>query len=324
VNIPSENTNKQRKSIDPKQKLQPARVIIPLSNVKIEEGQPFRLACKIDGLPKPKIVWLKNGEPLPASNRLSSDYDLHTSIASLKVADSRPDDVGRYTAMGENEVGMDNTWCEAFVVNTSNIDRTPLVDPKSFMYLERPVAHEPRVIDETTGRPARFTVHLPSQIRLAEGGQGLNVKCRLDGYPVPSLVWLKDNEPLMASNRVTTSHDVTSGDVNVHFDFVKSLDAGIYVCKAENAYGSDETFSEMQIVSEKGVDERPQTGNPGVFSLLDIPQLPSDGIEEIVRGMKPEVIVPLKNIRVVEEKPVFMDCKIIGWPKPKVKKCLAN
>lgn len=33
----------------------PPHVIVPLSNVKITEGEPLKLACKIDGYPKPKV-----------------------------------------------------------------------------------------------------------------------------------------------------------------------------------------------------------------------------------------------------------------------------
>ena len=35
--------------------VQPPKVIIPLSNVKLEEGQSVLLACKIEGIPRPKV-----------------------------------------------------------------------------------------------------------------------------------------------------------------------------------------------------------------------------------------------------------------------------
>lgn len=33
----------------------PPKVIVPLSNVKLEEGQSVLLACKIEGQPRPKV-----------------------------------------------------------------------------------------------------------------------------------------------------------------------------------------------------------------------------------------------------------------------------
>lgn len=37
-------------------RLIPPKVVIPLQNAKIEEGNCMRLACKIDGFPKPKVL----------------------------------------------------------------------------------------------------------------------------------------------------------------------------------------------------------------------------------------------------------------------------
>jgi hypothetical protein len=41
-----------------KKRYMPPRVIIPLTNVKISEGEPFKLECKIDGYPAPKVAFL--------------------------------------------------------------------------------------------------------------------------------------------------------------------------------------------------------------------------------------------------------------------------
>lgn len=37
------------------QNLRPPKVIIPLSDAKLEEGQTVMLACKIEGYPRPKV-----------------------------------------------------------------------------------------------------------------------------------------------------------------------------------------------------------------------------------------------------------------------------
>ena len=38
------------------EKMSPPKVIVPLSNVKLEEGKTVFLACKIEGQPKPKVI----------------------------------------------------------------------------------------------------------------------------------------------------------------------------------------------------------------------------------------------------------------------------
>lgn len=35
--------------------MKPPKVIIPLTDVKLIEGQPIHLACKIEGVPRPKV-----------------------------------------------------------------------------------------------------------------------------------------------------------------------------------------------------------------------------------------------------------------------------
>lgn len=41
--------------LKPKEHFIPPRVIVPLANVRISEGDPVLLICKIDGYPKPKV-----------------------------------------------------------------------------------------------------------------------------------------------------------------------------------------------------------------------------------------------------------------------------
>jgi hypothetical protein len=38
--------------------MKPPKVIIPLTDVKLVEGQPIHLACKIEGIPRPRVIKL--------------------------------------------------------------------------------------------------------------------------------------------------------------------------------------------------------------------------------------------------------------------------
>lgn len=82
----------QQKPREEKDAMSPPKVIVPLANVQLTEGQPIVLACKIQGLPKPtvniqfllmlnfnclknknlvifKLTWYKDSNVLPASTR---------------------------------------------------------------------------------------------------------------------------------------------------------------------------------------------------------------------------------------------------------------
>ena len=42
--------------LDDAERLQPPKVIIPLSNIQLKEGETVLLIAKIDGYPKPKVT----------------------------------------------------------------------------------------------------------------------------------------------------------------------------------------------------------------------------------------------------------------------------
>lgn len=65
-------------------------------------------------------------------------------------------------------------------------------------------------------------------------GSNLTLRCRMRGYPVPTVTWLKDEKPLNANDRISLNSD---GDL-----FIKGLgvsDTGMYTCEASNDLGVD-------------------------------------------------------------------------------------
>jgi hypothetical protein len=55
---------------DDNEVLQPPKVIIPLQDLKMKEGEPVLLLCKIEGNPKPKVSNLKFFQYLAIGNTL--------------------------------------------------------------------------------------------------------------------------------------------------------------------------------------------------------------------------------------------------------------
>lgn len=125
---------------------------------------------------------------MPAKTRFTTDYDFNTCLASLKIEDARPSDVGVYLMVAENIVGKDDTSCEAFVLNTTNVDQRPLIDPQAFINLEK--VPEPLNMDQPEqmpeGRPPVFIIHLPNQLKLYNG-EKVRVNCKVKGYPLPKV-----------------------------------------------------------------------------------------------------------------------------------------
>lgn len=49
------------------------------------------------------------------------------------------------------------------------------------------------------------TLVLPNEDKRFPVGGNINISCKTDGWPLPSVTWLKDNQPLEPSDRIQIS-----------------------------------------------------------------------------------------------------------------------
>ena len=176
----------QRKGSDI-ENMQPPKIIIPLSNVKLEEGQSVLLACKIEGVPRPKLTWFKDSVVLPAASRYTTTYDLSSNVATLKIDNAQMNDLGTYIVLAENEAGRDQTFCSLFVQQIPGIDQRPLVNPDAFKYLENPPSrYVPNKNDENENLQPPVVVVPLQDLKLNEGEPVL-LMCKIEGNPKPKV-----------------------------------------------------------------------------------------------------------------------------------------
>ena len=318
---PSPPAKERKSSTD---NYQPPRFIIPLEvNKAVDEAQPITLLCKLlEGNPKPRLTWFKNQLPLPASTRSTTAFDMTTGVVSLKISDAQLNDTAVYSVRAENECGGDQTACQVLVKPTPNIDRTSMVNPQAFKYLDRPSDSIPSTkagggLNSERLVPPKVVVPL-ANVKLEEGKSALLV-CKITGEPKPRITWLKDDVPLPAATRYTLHHELPTDVVSLRIDNVQMNDLGTYQVIADNPAGRDHTVGSLFVQQMPGVDRTPIV-NPDAFRYLD--QHP--GVKERKPslgepGEPPRVIVPLQDIGVKESEPVLLMCKIIGNPKPKVR-----
>ncbi|VDP23172.1 unnamed protein product [Soboliphyme baturini] len=75
----------------------------PLGFVQVHEGQDAVFHCQLGGNPKPKICWMKDGEPVAPSQRILMTY--RGTMAELIIKMAFPEDSGSYTLMAQNQFG---------------------------------------------------------------------------------------------------------------------------------------------------------------------------------------------------------------------------
>ncbi len=156
-------------------------------------------------------------------------------------------------------------------------------------------------------------------------------------------VWLKDNAPLAASNRLRTRYDIGTKQVLLQINDARPQDIGEYLVIATNPAGEDSTVCSLSVLPDKpGVDDRafvptdkfrnlerpegqarrPLEIVPGVdiqsfvspdkFRNLDhVPPSTRPGEEEIPEEKRPpRVIQPLSNSDLEELMPVLLTTTI--------------
>ncbi|XP_036444910.1 follistatin-related protein 4 [Colossoma macropomum] len=82
-----------------------------------EPGVAASLHCHADGIPNPKLTWLKNGLDLQPHG--SKQLSLIANGSELHIGSVRYEDTGAYTCIAKNEVGVDEDISSLFVEDSA-------------------------------------------------------------------------------------------------------------------------------------------------------------------------------------------------------------
>ncbi|XP_064465863.1 myosin light chain kinase, smooth muscle-like isoform X4 [Ornithodoros turicata] len=89
----------------------PPKVLVPLRDTTVEDGQSFTLSCEVSGQPPPSAVWSRDGIPLaPSSQDFQVILDGCGTILLL-VREAFPEDSARFACRLRNPSGEATTSC---------------------------------------------------------------------------------------------------------------------------------------------------------------------------------------------------------------------
>ncbi|XP_056358519.1 follistatin-related protein 4 isoform X2 [Oenanthe melanoleuca] len=86
-----------------------------------EPGAPASLRCHAEGIPSPRIAWLKNGADIPP--QLNKQLALLANGSELHISSVRYEDTGAYTCIAKNEVGVDEDISSLFIEDSARKTR---------------------------------------------------------------------------------------------------------------------------------------------------------------------------------------------------------
>ncbi|NXK47271.1 FSTL4 protein, partial [Chauna torquata] len=93
-----------------------------------EPGMSASLKCHAEGIPNPRITWLKNG--IDIMPKLSKQLMLLANGSELHISSVRYEDTGAYTCIAKNEVGVDEDISSLFIEDSAR--KTQKKNPTPF------------------------------------------------------------------------------------------------------------------------------------------------------------------------------------------------
>jgi hypothetical protein len=260
--------------------------LVPLEDLSVTVGSAIELECKVTGQPMPQVKWSKDGGALHDDYRYEWKNDPKAGTYRLKIRDANTYDEGTYRCLATNESGSATT--KAFIRVNEGVSSTLSYTPSA---------------DADKAVAPRFAVKL-SDAR-AQEGQPLVIECKVEGFPLPELVWYKDGEKVYPSDRIKFEQDA-DGNSRLKIPSCKASDDGIYRVIATNPHGSAHDKATATIKKAAGAGPVSERGSTGPEERFDV-------------SKAPKLITPLESVRVPEKQPFTLRCKFSGDPKPTIK-----
>ncbi|XP_077463340.1 palladin isoform X2 [Stigmatopora argus] len=257
-----------------------------LKHYKVFEGMPVTFSCKVDGDPKPKVYWFKDGKQI---SKRSEHYRIGRAAdgtCTLRTAAASLDDDGNYTVMAGNPEGRVSCTGRMMVQAVNQRGRS---QRSAAGQARRPRSRSRDSGDENDNIQERhFRPHFlqaPGDLIVQEG-RLCRMDCKVSGLPTPDLLWQLNGQTV----RPDSAHKMLVRENGVHsliIEPVGARDAGVYTCIASNRAGQN-SFNLELIVAAKELHKAPTFAEK------------------------------LQNTSVSEGHPVRLECRVSGVPYPQI------
>lgn len=193
--------------VEPKEK-RPA-FVADLQDAQAVEGFPIKLEVKLLGHPPPTLKWLHNGIEITPhdAQRAKLSHNAAEGTASLSIDSVNANDTGDYQVIATNDSG-----------SISSVARLSVV---------------PRVDERQPEQAPKFTGGLRDGN--ADEGQELILSAPFVANPVPEIIWSRNDQPLVASDRIRMTCDGKKAGLVIAPAEV--TDSGAYSCLLANPLG---------------------------------------------------------------------------------------
>jgi titin len=197
-----------------------------------------------------RVEWLKNGQAVEASSRITAFFNF--GYVALTIKQVTVHDLGTYTCRAYNAIGEAHTTAQLTVISKKDI----LVDTQHPSGLEK-IQHLEDSSRTTQSRQEeiivtdapRFLGPMKGTSKICEG-QRAHFEARVEPQSDLSMIveWYHNGQPITAANRIQTYHDF--GYVALDILNVREEDAGVYTVVARNNLGEAQLSAKMLVESK--------------------------------------------------------------------------
>lgn len=272
-----------------------------------------------------RVEWFHNGKALWAGSRIKTINDFGFVI--LEVSGIYQRDSGLYTCKATNRHGEATVSCKLQVRGRQGIILEPQLPSnfrtgtESIQKLEETLyKREEITTEEEKPNPPRFIVEIKDNVDVPEGGP-VHFDCRVEPTNDSSMRidWFHNGRPFATGSRVHQINDF--GFISLDIDYTYARDAGEYICRATNKWGSATTKATVTSKSKRTIDYESQL--PSGMSAEKLKELEKGKTSEAPQEDKtyspPKFITHIESTTVEESESVRFECRVEPKDDPKLR-----
>lgn len=208
-----------------------------LTDALVPAGTECTLSCRFSGTQPITTIWLRNDSPITNYPQ----YVVHNDsvCGSLTIPDASINDAATFTCHISNCYGSATTMAQLTV------------------------QHVEQYADAMW--PPHFTRPLTNST--ANAGSSVCWSCFVEGNPLPTIQWFKDDRCLDVEPRYDISFN--NGESIFQLDVVSANDAGQYTIVAKNDMGTDQCTAVLNVLAPQSLPSVAPQSLPSVAPPID-------------------------------------------------------
>lgn len=305
----------------------PPEFITAPSDLTLGENSLAHFECKLIPVndQSMRVEWFHNGKALWSGSRIKTINDFGFVI--LEVSGVYQRDSGLYTCKATNSHGEASVSCKLQVKGRQGIILEPQLPSnfrsgtESIQKLEEMLYKKDEILTEDEKpNPPRFIVEIKDNIDVPEGGP-VHFDCRVEPTNDSSMRidWFHNGRAFATGSRVHQINDF--GFISMDIDYTYARDAGEYVCRATNKWGSATTKATVTSTSKRTIDYESQL--PSGMSAEKLKELERGPVSVAPEADKtyspPKFITQIQSTTVEESETVHFECRVEPKDDPKLR-----